>query len=354
MGIAFVLIAACCAAAPDGRWPADKAKQWYDGQPWLIGCNFLPSTAVNDVEMWQAESFDPKTIERELGWAKNLGFNTVRVFINYVVWKADPEGLKNRVNQFLVIADRHSIRTVPILLDDCFRQNPHVGKQPDPIPGMHNSQWFASPGQRIVKDPGAWGDLEHYVKDMVRAFAHDRRVVVWDLYNEPSQSLPLVEAVFGWARQSGPDQPLTACVYGGKCDPQRIAELSDVISFHCYGPLAGMQKTVEKLAAYGRPLLCTEWMCRPKSTFETHLPYLKQHKIGAWSWGLVAGRTQTYFPWGSPQGAPEPKRWFHDILRADGTPQSPSEVRFIRVTTGAPAFSEPPATKVLAPAKPKP
>lgn len=153
----------------------------------------------------------------------------------------------------------------------------------------------------MVNDTRTWDDLERYVKDMVKTFAHDRRIVVWDLYNEPSRSLPLVEAAFRWARQAGPDQPLTTCVYGGSCDPKRLAEISDVVSFHCYGPLADMKKAVEELAAAKRPLLCTEWMCRPNSRFETHLPYLKEHKVGAWSWGLVAGRTQTYFPWGSPQ-----------------------------------------------------
>jgi hypothetical protein len=349
----FVIMVTVCtaghAAELDGQWPADKARQWYDQQPWLVGCNFLPSTAINDIEMWQAETFDAKTIDRELGWAQDLGFNTVRVFINYVVWKADPDGLKDRMNQFLAIADRHGLKSMVILLDDCFRQTPKVGKQPDPIPGVANSQWFASPGQRMVQDTAAWVDLERYVKDIVSTFGHDRRLVVWDLYNEPSQSLPLVEAVFRWARQIGPDQPLTSCVYGGKCDPKRIAEISDVISFHGYGPLPVIGKTVHELGAYGRPVLCTEWLRRPNSRFETHLPFLKQHKIGAWNWGLVAGRTQTYFPWDSVKDALEPTVWCHDLLRSDGTPFSPREVRFIRVTTGMLPPSAMPATKVLVP-----
>lgn len=201
VGAALVaMVVPAFAAAEEARWPAAKASHWYDVQPWLVGCNFLPSTAVNDVEMWQAESFDPKTIDRELGWAQDLGYNTVRVFINYVVWKVDAEGLKKRIERFLTIADRHHIRAMVILLDDCFKQDPKLGKQLEPEPGVHNSQWVASPGQRIVKDAAAWGDLESYVKDLVQSFAHDRRIVVWDLYNEPTQSLPLVEAVFRWAR----------------------------------------------------------------------------------------------------------------------------------------------------------
>jgi len=349
-----VVLAAMCAAAgaadAERRWPVEKARRWHEAQPWLVGCNFLPSTAVNDVEMWQAATFDPRTIERELGWARDLGFNSVRVFINYVVWKADAEGLTRRFDQFLAIAGRHGIATMAILLDDCFKQNPKVGPQEAPVPGVHNSQWVASPGEGTVRDPKAWGDLERYVKGMVAAFGRDKRLVVWDLYNEPSQSLPLVEAAFRWAREIGPDQPLTTCVYGGSCDPKRIAELSDVISFHCYGGLGELRAMVDELSARARPLLCTEWMRRPASRFETHLPFLKERGVGAWSWGLVAGRTQTYFPWGSPQGAPEPLVWFHDILRANGEPFSRREVLFVRVTTGALPPSALPVMKELVPA----
>jgi hypothetical protein len=343
--IAASLFLSAAARADDaiGRWPASRAWQWYEKLPWLAGCNFLPSTAVNDVEMWQAETFDPKTIDRELGWAQDLGFNTVRVFINFVVWKADAEGLKKRVERFLAIADRHGIKTLVILLDDCFKQNPHVGKQDAPIPGVHNSQWVASPGNRLLKDAGTWGELERYVKGMVGAFAGDRRVLAWELYNEPTQSLPLVEAAFGWARQARPSQPVTATVYGNAEMQRRILELCDVVSFHHYGPLSALKAAVARLQSQGRPLFCTEWMARKNgSRFETHLPYFKQQKIGCWNWGFVAGRTQTFFPWGSQPGSPEPALWFHDVLRGDGTPYSDREAATIRYLTGR-SSTPPPA-----------
>jgi hypothetical protein len=351
---AFVCAALVVASPPivraaDVPWPVERATRWYEAQPWLVGCNFVPSSAVNDVDMWQESSFDAPTIERELTWAHDLGFNTVRVFVNFVVWKADPEGLKRRFAQFLELADRHKLGVMAILFDDCFKQNPKVGPQEAPVPGVHNSQWVASPGEATVKDRRAWGDLETYVKDMVGAFAHDGRLVIWDLYNEPSQSLPLVEAAFAWAREVGCDQPLTTCVYGGSCDPKRLAELSDVVSFHCYGGVGDLRAVVEQLAAYKRPLLCTEYMCRGTSRFETHLPFLKERRVGAWNWGLVAGKTQTYYPWGSPEGAPEPAVWFHDILRADGTPFNRKEVQFVKVLTGVLPPSVLPVTKELVP-----
>ena len=325
------------ADAPE-RWTAAKANEWYASQPWLVGCNFLPSTAVNDVEMWQAESFDAATIERELGWAHDLGFNTVRVFLNYVVWDADADGLKKRFDRFLAIADKQGIRVMPILFDDCFKPEPRVGKQDEPVPGVHNSQWVCSPGVRRVADKSSWPMLEKYVKDMVGTFGQDRRVVIWDLYNEPAKtSLPLVEATFRWAREAGHVQPLTSCVYGGQADPKRMGEISDVISFHEYSSLANTKNVVGQLLALGRPVIVTEWMARTRdSRFETHLPFFKENKIACWNWGFVAGRTQTYFPWGSKPapGATEPKLWFHDILRKDGTPFNAQEVQYIKVTTG--------------------
>jgi len=335
------------------RWTAAKANEWYAAQPWLVGCNFLPSTAVNDVEMWQAESFDAATIERELGWAHDLGFNTVRVFLNYVVWEADADGLKKRFDQFLAIADKQGVWVMPILFDDCFKPEPRVGKQDEPVPGVHNSQWVRSPGVRRVADQSGWPMLEKYVKDMVGTFRQDRRVVIWDLYNEPARtSLPLVEATFRWAREVGHDQPLTTCVYGGSADPKRLGEISDVISFHEYSSLANTKEVAGQLLALGRPVLCTEWMARTRgSRFETHLPFFKENKIACWNWGFVAGRTQTHFPWGSKPtpGATEPALWFHDILRKDGTPYDAREVEFIKVATGKLDASALPQREMLVP-----
>jgi hypothetical protein len=320
--------------APASRWTPERAWAWYGRQPWLVGCNFLPSTAVNDVEMWQKETFDAKTIDRELGWAQDLGFNTVRVFVNYVVWEADAAGLKDTLRRFFEIADRHRLSTLVILFDDCFKPEPRVGRQEEPEPGVHNSQWVQSPGVRRRDDRSAWPRLEHYAKDTVGAFASDQRVLAWELYNEPSASLPLVEAAFRWAREAKPSQPVTTTIYGNAEMQKRIIELSDVLSFHDYGPLPGVRSQVARWLAHGRPVLCTEWMARGAgSHFETHLPFFKENKIACWNWGLVAGRTQTYFPWGSPKGAPEPKPWHHDILRADGTPFDAREIQSIQTIT---------------------
>jgi len=308
--------------AVQSRWDAAKAWKWYKKTGPIIGCNYLPRTAVNDIDMWMADTFDPETIDQELGWAQKYGFNSVRVFVNYVVYQHDPEGLKERINQFLSIADRHGISTMMVLLDDCFRQDPAYGKQPEPIPGVHNSQWVASPGKvRTARE--YWPELKSYVQDIVGKFKQDSRILIWDLYNEPKKDKQwLVVQSFLWAREMDPIQPITTCWLA--------EDISDVITFHYYKegkPSDGMlqNRTSE------RPAICTECIKRTRgSGFETVLPAYADHGIGWYMWGLVKGRIQTYYPWGSPEGAPEPEVWHHDLLHPDGTPYDPAEITLIQ------------------------
>jgi hypothetical protein len=324
-----------------GRWPAGKAWTWYKTRPWPVGCNYVPATAVNDVEMWQKSTFDPATMERELTLARGLGFNNLRVFLNFVVWQDDPAGLKERLGRFLEIADRHGLSVMPVLLDDCnfAGREARVGKQADPVPGVHNSGWVSSPPLRMVTDQKAWPMLERYVKDMVDTFREDRRIILWDLYNEPGNSatgagsLPLMEAAFRWARAVKPCQPLTVGAWADFRDAmhKRMFGLSDVISFHGYDARPGIEAKIALCQDYRRPILCTEWLRRQAgNTFQELLPLFRQQRIGCWSWGLVAGRTQTYFSWGSRPGSPEPRVWQHDLFRPNGQPFDAGEVDFIR------------------------
>lgn len=349
------------------KWTIEKAEQWYKNQPWFVGCNFIPSTAINALEMWQAETFDPDTICRELGWASDLGFNTVRVYLHDLLWLQDPTGFKGRIDRFLDLAKQSGIRTMFVFFDDCWHDHPRLGKQPAPRPGVHNSGWVKSPGTSVLKDPGQWDRLEGYVTDIVGTFGRDERVVAWDIYNEPgnnfliSLNLPvllrvrsvmsqlalhflaparsavLLKKAFDWARAAQPYQPLTCGLwYLSKDIPGRLSqlsmELSDVVSFHSYFDLAATEKIVSGLRGSGRPLLCTEYLARRSgSKFETHLPYFKKEKIGCFNWGLVSGKTQTMYAWDDniPSGE-EPPLWYHDILRTDGTCYRAEEGETIR------------------------
>ena len=128
----------------DGRWSEERANAWYARQGWLAGADFVPSTASNQLEMWQASTFDPDTIDRELGWAEGVGFNVMRVFLHDMAWKADPSGFEQRVDRYLSIAHKHGIKTLFVLCDSCWDPRPKLGPQEEPVPGLHNSRWVQS------------------------------------------------------------------------------------------------------------------------------------------------------------------------------------------------------------------
>lgn len=332
-----IALAMCMMGEGGTRWSVEKAEAWGAKQPWLLGCNFTPSTAINQLEMWQADTFDPNTIDRELGWAAGVGMNTARVFLHDLAYGQDPEGFKKRLDEFLDLASKHGIRPLLVFFDDCWDPNPKVGKQPEPKPGIHNSGWVKSPSDLVAKDPKQWNRLEKYVKDVIRTHANDDRVLAWDLYNEPGnrgeghKSEPLVRKVFEWARSVDPSQPLTVGAWGNELDPLLI-ELSDVTSFHSYSPAKDVEERVKWLKTFGRPIICTEWLARTQQNVLEVLEVLARYDVGAMNWGFVSGKTNTIYPWGSPGGGPEPDPWFHDLLRADGTPYRQAEIEAFRET----------------------
>lgn len=353
------------AAAP-GRWTVEHARKWYQSYPWLVGANFVPSTAINQLEMWQADTFDPATIDRELGYAQSIGMNTMRVFLHDIAWREDPKGFYSRVDKYLEIADRHGIKTLFVIFDAVWYPNPHPGKQPAPIPGLHNSGWVQSPGRAYLESPEKQDELKPYVVGLLSRFKNDPRVLAWDLFNEPDNpnrqaygrdgqniELPeadkekfatqLLEKTFAWAREVNPSQPLTCGVWSGDylTHPTRLQQIqledSDVITFHNYDPPEALQKCIVGLQKLGRPVLCTEYMARGNhSTFTDNLPVLKRYDVAAWSWGLVEGKSNTIYPWDSweKRYTKEPDVWFHDIFRPDGTAFSNAETDLISKLTG--------------------
>ena len=348
------------------RWTVAEANAWYARMPWLVGCNFNPSTAINQLEMWQADTFDPDAIDRELGWAADLGFTSMRVFLHNLPYQEDRQGFLERMERFLSIAEKHDIGVMFVLFDGVWDPNPVSGKQRAPEPHLHNSGWVQAPGAKILGDPSRHDELAPYVQGVVTRFRDDPRVHCWDLFNEPDNANTnsygsrgrkaeisnkaqmatlLLEKTFRWARAADPSQPLTAGVWGGfsvnEEERSSIEKLmlgeSDVISFHSYEKLPRVEQRVEQLRRFERPILCTEYMARPAgSRFDPVLGYFKKEKIGAYNWGFVAGKTQTQYPWDSwsRRYTAEPKEWFHEILRPDGAPYDTAEVEYIKALTG--------------------
>jgi hypothetical protein len=350
-------------AIESGRWSIERAQQWLDEKGWLLGCNYIPSTAIHQLEMWNEDSFDIITIDRELEWAAGLGFNTIRVFLHDLLWKTDPDGLLRRMDDFLTICSKKDIGVMFVIFDGVWDPHPSVQKR-DLKPFVHNSGWLQSPGAVILKDVSRHDELEPYVKGVLEAFADDHRIHAWDLFNEPDNlnptsyinmepenkgelSMLLLKKAFSWAREVNPSQPITAGLWYGdwsdinnmKPMDRFMVEESDVISFHNYDGPVEMEQRIQALMKFNRPLLCTEYMARTfNSTFQSILPLLEKYKVGGYNWGFVSGKTQTCCPWDSwliPY-QDHPPLWFHDIYHADGTPYLREEVEFIsRVTSNA-------------------
>jgi hypothetical protein len=321
-------------------WSKEKANEWYKEKGWHSGCNYIPATAINTVEMWQKESFDPATIDKELGWAEELGFNAMRVFLNSLVWKHDPTGFKKRMEQFLTTSASHKISVIFVFFDDCWNEEAKLGKQPDPKPGVHNSGWVQDPSRSVRSDTvKLYSELEKYIKDIISAFNDDNRILIWDLYNEPGpESLALLKNVYKWAREANPAQPITSGI--NNLDHREInrfrLENSDVISYHCYGNVLDENYWIKFLSLYDRPLICTEYMARTLDCrFENIMPLLKQNNVVAINWGFVSGKTNTVFAWNDPRpDGKEPEVWFHDILRQDKTPYDAKEIEIIKKING--------------------
>jgi len=347
--------------AIDARWSESKANSWYAGQPWLVGANYIPSNAINELEMFQAATFDPAINDRELGLAESIGMNTARVFLQDQLWEQDPAGFKDRLNIFLSIAAKHHIRPLLVLFDSCWETNPHLGSQHPPIPGIHNSGWVQSPGKERLLNLADEPKLQAYVVGVIGAFANDDRVLAWDIWNEPDngggdkkEDVPakvkrvneLLPKAFAWARSVHPTQPLTSGLWAGNwTDPEKEStttkiqlEESDIISFHNYEWPERFEERIKELQRYHRPILCSEYMARGAgSTFDGSLPIAKKYNVAAINWGLVAGKTQTYLPWDSwerPYVLLQPTIWFHEVFRNDGTPYREHEVHLIRELTG--------------------
>jgi len=345
----------------NGRWSAQQANDWYARQPWLVGANFIPSDAINELEMFQAATFNPALIDKELGMAEGIGMNTMRVFLQDQLWQQDSAAFTKRLDTFLGIAAKHHIRPLLVLFDSCWETNPHLGPQHPPIPGVHNSGWVQSPGKERLMDRSVEPQLEAYVKGVVGAFAKDERVLGWDVWNEPenrggdvmhdeaakvARVNELLPKTFQWARSVHPLQPLTSGVWEGNwSDPAKenattkiqLTE-SDVITFHNYGWPEEFEARILSLKPLGRPIICTEYMARGNgSTFDGSLPVAKKYNVGAINWGLVAGKTQTYYPWDSwerPYVRIQPTIWFHEVFKQDDTPYRQHEVDLIRELTG--------------------
>lgn len=362
----FLTASLATTSSAQQRWTPEQAQAWQAKHGWLVGANYIPAYAINQLEMWQIGSYDPVRIDLEMSWAASLGFNSMRVFLHDQLWSGDGKDLTDRVDQFLAICDKHKIGVVFVPFDSVWDPQPKGGKQRDPKPGVHNSGWVQSPGAAILGDPAKHLLMKPYLQGLIRRFKDDPRIQAWDLVNEldndnansygrngtktelPNKAemgLLFARKCFEWAREVQPSQPLTCGVWIGhwedesKLSPMEklCLEQSDIITFHNYGDGESLKRAITSLRRYQRPIVCTEYMARGnQSFFDPNLRILREENVGAHNWGFVDGKSQTIYPWDSWQNpyGKEPETWFHDIFRRDGTPYRQNEVDLIREVTG--------------------
>ncbi|MBC8592780.1 cellulase family glycosylhydrolase [Oscillospiraceae bacterium N12] len=343
--VCIVCLLNLSAYAQDSTWSVEKAKSWGERQPWYCGVNYIPSNAINYTAMWDKTSFSPDLIDKELDLAEKIGINCVRVVMQYIVYEDDPVYFLRTFNHFLAISEKHHIKVIPCFFDDCafgVNTDPVLGKQSEPLEGWYAWAWSPSPGYSMVVDSRTHYKLEEYVKSVMTRFKQDDRILLWDLYNEPTnttmpeRSLPLLYKVFEWAREINPEQPVTSGIWNDNTVLNDfLIKNSDVITFHRYAPVKETEEAMAKFMKLGRPVICTEWMNRvAKSTILDLLPLFKENHVGCVMWGLVNGKTQTHLSWGHrPEDLPYKGEWQHDIFTDKLVPYNPEEIELIKEMT---------------------
>ena len=323
------------------RWDGDRVRRWYDNLGVVKGVNYIPRNAVNSTDMWRKETFDPDLINEELGWVRKAGYTTLRVQLQYIAWKEDPKGFMERLEKFMDLAARNTLKVVPVLFDDknFANMDPVAGPQPEPIPGKNNARWVPSPGPAAVKDRSTWPDLEKYFRDVMEKYKGDDRVVYWDLYNRAGDSelweatLPLMDQVFNWARDIDPKQPLAAPAWTKPNSAMTVHKLerSDIVTFQSFETAGQIEALLTLLKRYDRPIICSDWLMRQRDNdFEKILPLFSVHRVGWFNRGLVNGKTQEWIQQDQYRSADRPELWQHDVLKPNGDAYDPKEIERIQ------------------------
>ena len=350
-----------------GKWSKERIWEWHNKQPWLRGCNFMGSDCANRIDQWQELGFEERivTADRELKLAAETGFNTVRLILEYIVWRDDHDGFMERFDRYLDTAYQYGIRAMIVFGNDCMvtKDNPYC-KQKLGVQhydwGYHGGRKWSQhstvsqePGYSLLDEPDQAPLIYEWVREIMEKYKADDRVVVWDLYNEPGNArrnpltMPHLKKFFEIAREVNPMQPLTSGVWRLSGAPDQVIseleqfclEQSDIISYHSYGSYLQNIKIIKRLKQYERPIMCTEWLGRTfRNRVQEMFPLFFLEKIGCFNWGFVAGLYQTYEPWESvwerykngTAGDLDFTVWFHDLYRPNLRPYDPHEIDLIK------------------------
>lgn len=346
------------------KWSKERAWAWYDAQPWIRGYCTYPSNCVNRIAMWQEHRHDEvmAQLDYEFALAAETGFNAVRAIVQFDVWLYQHDSFMRNLEDYISVADKHGQKVMLVIGNDCTvaksRWKPPVfGEQRvdwgyhSGIKGGQHAGDYREPGYMLADDGELLPRFYEMIDEIAAAYAKDTRVQIWDVWNEIGNSnrgvmsVEMMKRAFEIIRSHEPVQPLTACVWRsreamhGEFSAEELAalELSDIISFHCYMSFPDTVAMIEVLKSrFGRPMVCTEWLHRIEhNEVEQIFPLFYLEKIGSYHWGLVAGYSQTYEPWGRYYNDMDNPRydlskWQHDIFRFNGKPYDAAEIRVFK------------------------
>lgn len=348
------------------RWSKEKAWEWYNSRPWIRGCNYMSADCANRIDQWQSLHFEEQmqTTEEELALMQKLGYNSVRLILEYVVWKEEHDSFLERFERYIALCDKYGISCMIVLANDCMPPKtelwklPYIGEQHYDW-GYHGGKKHSQHGRHngpaphfYLDEQASADDYFRMVEEIVTKYKDDARICMWDLFNEPGNSqrsgitLPILERMVRVVRAINPSQPLTI---GAWCRDKNFEfsmpedifaiENSDIITYHNYGSYEEHIRIIKYLKQFGRPLINTEWLarCSGNTVFE-NFPLFYLENIGCYNWGFVAGKYQTYEPWNAFwQMYDEDNnvqidftKWFHDLYRPNHRPYDPHETELIK------------------------
>ncbi len=351
-------------------WSKEKAWAWYNAQPWIRGCNYMPASAANRVDQWQQLGKEERfaEVEREFALAQKVGLNAMRILVEqqgFGVWLAEHDGFMANFERYLQLMQKYGLRAIVVLGNDCSRPK-ELWKLPTPGPqaydiGYHGgrrvTQHGSNPkavGYTVLDDPQLRPKFYAMCEELLTKYRDDDRILFWNLWNEPGnnnrndRTMKDLRELFERAWKIDPKQPLAAdlwTVYGnpkgeGRHPVEKLAgELSDIISFHCYADYRTQQRTIKALRArWGRPMVNTEWLARINGDeLRTSYPVFAQENVGSTCWGFVNGKYQTHEPyepmWKTQFEYRNPNqpvtKWFHDLFRPSHHPYDPEEINIL-------------------------
>lgn len=347
------------------KWSKEKAWEWYDSLPWLRGCNYMSADCANRIDQWQEDGFEERlqTTEEEFRLMQDLGYNTIRIILEFIVWKKEHDGFMERFDRYLSLAASYGISCMVVFGNDCMPlkeetlRRTRLGKQTVDW-GYHGGRKASQhgilpePGYHLMDDPTLEAEHYEWLREIVTKYKDDKRIIMWDVFNEVggsnrgNLSLSYLKNFVNIIREINPVQPITACIWSNPKAPESLPEIekfalenSDIISYHSYASYQENVEIIRKLKKFGRPIINTEWLARClDNNVEELFPLFYLEKIGCYNWGFVAGKYQTYEPWNSiwEQYEKNPAinwdftKWFHDLYRPNLRPYNPKEIEIIK------------------------